>query len=63
MKGNLSMSKKLLNIEDICNLLGIGKNTAYQLVKSIPHIKIGRRILVREDDLEKYIEKNLEEIS
>ena len=50
--------QKLLTIEDITQLLGIGRNTAYQLIRKIKHIKIGRRILVDETNLMKFIEQN-----
>jgi excisionase family DNA binding protein len=51
------MKNKLLTIEEICAELGIGKNTAYKLVKNMKHVKIGRRILVSEKELEEYIDK------
>lgn len=51
------MKNKLLTIEEICAELGIGKNTAYKLVKNMKHVKIGRRILVSEKELEEYIVK------
>lgn len=50
--------QKLLAIEDIIKLLGIGRTTAYQLVRKIKHIKVGRRILVDEADLMEYIKEN-----
>lgn len=53
------MTDQLLTIEELCSRLGIGKNTAYQLAKSIKHIKIGRRLLVSEQDLNDYLEKNM----
>lgn len=49
---------KLLTIEDICHELGIGRTTAYKFVRQIKHAKVGRRILVSEDDLFTYIRKN-----
>ena len=45
------MTTKLLTINDLCQTLGIGKTTAYQLVKQMKHVKIGRRILVPEAEL------------
>ena len=53
------MTTQLLTVEEICALLGIGKNTAYQLAKNVKHVKIGRRLLVSEQDLNEYIEKNM----
>lgn len=52
--------QKLLSIEDITRLLGIGRTTTYKLVRKMKHIKIGRHILVAEDDLMDYINKNFE---
>ena len=54
------MTTKLLTIDDLCQTLGIGKTTAYQLVKQMKHVKIGRRILVPEEDLEAYIRERME---
>ena len=51
---------KLLTIEEICAELGIGKTTAYKLVKNMKHIKIGRKILVPEKELEAYVEMEME---
>ena len=53
------MSKNLLTIDDLCDMLEIGKTTAYQIVKNIKHIKIGRRILVPETELQIYIQNHL----
>lgn len=53
------MTTKLLTIEDLCRSLGIGKTTAYQLVKQMKHVKIGRRILVPEAELLSYIHDHM----
>jgi excisionase family DNA binding protein len=53
------MKNKLLTIEEICAELGIGKTTAYKLIKNIKHVKIGRKILVPENELEAYVEKKM----
>lgn len=51
------MNQNLLSIPDICKELGIGKSTAYKLLKSkqIKHGKIGSRLYVHKKELEKYI--------
>ena len=51
------MNKDLLTIEDVCQELGIGKNTAYSLVngKEIKSAKIGKRHLIHRAELQKYI--------
>ena len=49
---------KLFTIEDLTKELYISRSTAYKLVRKIKHNKIGRRILISEDDLRDYLEKN-----
>lgn len=51
------MNKDLLTVNDICRELGIGKTTAYKLIKDkkIKSGRIGQKILVRRKDLETYI--------
>ena len=46
-----------LNVEEAAKLLGIGRNLAYDRVKTgeIPAIKIGRRFLVPRSALEKLL--------
>lgn len=49
---------KLFTIEDLTKELYISRSTAYKLARQIRHNKIGRRILISEDDLRDYLEKN-----
>ena len=49
------MIPKLLTIEDITDMLGVGRGTAYKIAKAIKHTKVGRRILVEEQVLLDYI--------
>ena len=49
---------KLFTIEDLTKELYISRGTAYKLARQIKHNKIGRRILIAEDDLRDYLEKN-----
>lgn len=51
------MNKDLLTVEDVCKELGIGKNTAYSLIKDkkIKSAKVGKRHLVHRAELQKYI--------
>ena len=53
------MNKKLLTINDLCAELGIGKNTAYKLCKQkrIDSLVLGRKIVIRRKDLNKFIDK------
>ena len=50
---------KLLTIEEICSQLGIGRTNAYRLAKSMRCVKIGRRILVPESELEAYVKREM----
>lgn len=53
------MNQNLLTVEDVCRELGIGRSTAYKLLKKkkIKSGRIGSRIVVKREALEKYIEK------
>lgn len=50
-------SKQTLSVEEAAKVLGIGRNLAYDRVKTgeIPAIKIGRRLLVPRAALEKLL--------
>ena len=52
---------KLLTVNEVCKALSIGKTTGYKLLreKSIPSGKIGNKILVRETDLQNYINEHI----
>ena len=53
------MNKLVIEIEELCNTLGIGKNTAYTLLTSgeIDAFKIGTVWKIPIKSVEKYIEK------
>ena len=55
------MNKDLLTVDDLCKELGVGKNTAYNLIKSksIKASKCGHRYLVHKKELGRYIKENL----
>ena len=52
------MNSELLTIKDLCQELGIGKNTAYKLIqdKKIKSAKIGNKFLISRKNLNHYIE-------
>lgn len=56
-----TMNKDLLTIEDICHELGIGRSTAYKLLKKkkIKSCKIGSRLVVKRKALERYIDEQI----
>ena len=49
-----------LRVEDLMPILGIGRNTAYELVRSrqIRSIRIGRQIRIPKDAVLEYLQKN-----
>lgn len=51
------MNENLITVPDLCKELGIGKSTAYKLIKSgnIPHGHIGRKIVIHRSALERYL--------
>ena len=51
--------EKLLTVSDISSILNLGKTNTYKLVKKkdFPKIILGKKILVREQDLNDYITK------
>ena len=51
---------KLLTVEEICERLNLGRTNAYKLAKNMKYVKIGRRILVPEYEIQAYIGRELE---
>jgi excisionase family DNA binding protein len=56
-KGSIKM--KLLTVEEICERLNLGRTNAYKLAKNMKYVKIGRRILVPENEVEAYVEREM----
>lgn len=52
--------KIALSIEEAAEYTGIGRNTLRKLVKwnKIPVLKVGRKVLIKTDMLEKFMEAN-----
>lgn len=50
---------QLFSVEDLCELLGVGKSWVYKRLKTgeIPSVKVGRAFRVRHEELEEYLEK------
>ena len=48
---------KLIPVKAVALTLGIGKTKAYELIAAgeIPAVRIGSKILVRNDDIEAYV--------
>ena len=53
---------KTINVAGLRAYLGIGRATAYELVNSdgFPSFRIGKKILINVDLLEKWIEQNIQ---
>ena len=49
------MINQFITIDEICDYLNIGKNSAYQLAKNLRHVKIGRKLMVPREDVDKYL--------
>lgn len=49
--------EKLLTIDELAEVLSVKKSTIYQWVHMglIPHIKVGRLLRFREEDIEKWL--------
>lgn len=58
---NNEIGIKMYSIKDLQQLLHIGKNKTYQLVKTkgFPCIKIGKSILIPHDELKEWIKDNI----
>ncbi len=52
------MDRKTLTVEEAAEVLGVGRSTAYQAIQrgEIPSIRIGGRILVLRDRLDRIVD-------
>ena len=55
------MDTELLTIHQVLERLHISRTTLYRHVKAreLPHVKLGKRVLFRKADVEKFITSNL----
>lgn len=56
------MGKDYYTVSDLCRKLGIGKTTAYKLIKDkkIRSGRIGKKIVIRKSDLKRYMSEILQ---
>ena len=47
---------RLLTLEETAKYLHVSRSTLWRLMKEIPYIKLGRRVLFKMSDIEKYLE-------
>jgi excisionase family DNA binding protein len=52
------MKSRFMTVQDLTQELGISRTSAYQLIRKVNHTRIGRRILVTEEDLLEYLHQN-----
>lgn len=50
-------AKRLLGIPDIRQEYGLGRQTCYAVFSMLPMVRVGRRFLVRREDLEALLER------
>jgi excisionase family DNA binding protein len=52
------VSQLLYSLEDAWTTLGVGRSTLYELIAAgdIQAVKVGRRTLIRHDELERYVQ-------
>jgi excisionase family DNA binding protein len=52
------MARRTFTVEEVGQILGLGRNTAYALAKSgrLPTIRLGRRLLVPKTALDRLLE-------
>ena len=55
------MEKDLLSQADLLEYLQIGRTTLFNLLKKneLPHIRLGRKLLFRKKDIDKFLEAHL----
>jgi hypothetical protein len=60
MEGNNNMEKRLLNIEEFCQYMGIGKTKARELLRGRNGfgVQIGNRWYADKNKLDKWIDRN-----
>ena len=53
--------KDILSVEELCEILSIGRNTAYRLLKSgeIKAIRIGKVYKIPKDSVRRYLRTNM----
>jgi len=63
VSGQIKKEKQLLDTKEASEFLGISKNTLYEwiLQRKIPHIKVGRLVKFRREDLEAWLKRRTQE--
>jgi len=63
VSGQIKKEKQLLDTKDASEFLGIKKSTLYEWViqRKIPHIKVGRLVKFKREDLEEWLKRRTQE--
>jgi len=63
VSGVITKQKELLSTEETAEFLGISKNTLYEWIiqKRVPHIKVGRLVKFKREDLENWLKTRKQE--
>ena len=53
------MEEKLLSVDDVCEYLGIGRDTIYKWIaaKSLPAYRLGRLWKFKKEEVDRWIER------
>ena len=59
-RNHKSRLPELMTVREVAEVLELGRSTVYLLIrrKELTHVRFGRAVRVRPDDLEKFIEAN-----
>jgi len=62
VSGQITKEKQLLDTAEASEFLGISRNTLYEWIvqRKIPYIKVGRLVKFRREDLQKWLEKRIQ---
>jgi excisionase family DNA binding protein len=57
------MERQTMYVKDVAKYLGVSKDTIYMLIrtKSMPHIKVGKRILMRKHSIDNWMAEQEEQ--
>lgn len=60
---HLRQHQLAVSVKQAAKLIGVGKNTMYAAVAAgdVPHVKVGRRILIPVSRLEQWLEEHTQE--
>jgi len=63
VSGQITKEKQLLDTKQAAQFLGISRNTLYEWIiqKKVPYVKVGRLVKFRSEDLQKWLERRLQE--